>query len=124
VPITIQLFGIGNLRGTIIRHLAPLSSDAILDKLPLILRGRFGPSFKSKHYWTLPGVGIFKGLNKNAQKKVNKGDIVYIPKTDELIIILEDQDLPTKANIIGEVENNLELVLNARNGLNTKITKL
>ncbi len=90
----------------------------------MILRGRFGPSFKSKHYWTLPGVGIYKGLHKNAQKKVNKGQIVYNPKTDELMIILEDQELPTKTNIIGEVENNLELVLKARNGLNTKISKL
>ena len=124
MPIRIQLFGIGKLKANVIRHLAPFSSDAILDKFPLILRGRFGPSFKSKQYWTLPGVGIYKGLNKNAQKKVNKGEIVYNPKNDELIIILEDQELPTKANIIGEVENNLELILKARNGLNTKITKL
>lgn len=123
IKIVIQLFGIGNLEGIIIRHLAPHSADAIIDKLPLVLRGRFGPSFNSKEYWTLPGVEIYKGLNRNAKKKVNKGDIVYNPKTDELMIIIEDQTLSTKVNIIGKVETNLDLVLKARNGLNTRVNK-
>ncbi|TXT67143.1 MAG: hypothetical protein BAJALOKI1v1_170013 [Promethearchaeota archaeon] len=124
IQIIIQFYGIGNLKAKLVRHHAPLSADAIIDKLPLVLRGRFGPTFKSKQYWTLPGVEIYKGLNTNAHKKVKKGAIVYNPKTDELMIILEDQELPTKVNLIGEVEINLELVLKARNGLNTKIAPI
>ena len=121
VPIDIQLFGIGILKALIIRHIAPFSADAILDKLPLGLRGRF--SFGSKKYWTLPGVEIYKGLNQSAIKELEKGDIVYNPKTDELMIILENQEFANKVNKIGEVKNNIDLILKARNGLNMKIYK-
>lgn len=121
VSIKIDLFGIGTIEGNIIRYIAPLTADAIVNKLPLILRGRF--SFNSKKYWTLPGVEIFKGTNPKSANNVNKGDIIYNPKTDELIIALEDIEMPNKVNKIGEVDNNLEILLQARNGLNTKISK-
>jgi len=121
VPIKIELFGIGILEGNIIRHIAPLSADAIIDKLPFVLRGRF--SFGTKHYWTLPGLEIYKGTNPKSTNIVEKGDIVYNPKTDEFIIILENFQMPNKVNKIGKVSSNLELLLKARNGLNTKITK-
>ncbi|MFX0003850.1 MAG: cyclophilin-like fold protein [Candidatus Hodarchaeota archaeon] len=121
LPIKIELFGIGILEGNIIRYLAPLTADAIIDKLPIILRGRF--SFGSKKYWTLPGVQIYKGTNPKSTKSIEKGDIVYNPKSDELIISLENLDMSNKVNIIGKVDNNLKILLEARNGLNTKISK-
>jgi hypothetical protein len=121
IEIKIDLFGIGTLKGELSRIYAPLSSDAILNKLPLTLRGRF--SFGSKKYWTLPGAEIYKGHNPKSIKNVEKGDIIYNPKTDELIIILENTEMPNKVNKIGRVFDNLELILNARNGLNTKISK-
>ncbi len=121
VLIKIDLFGIGIIEGNIIRHIAPLTADAIINKLPLVLRGRF--SFDSKKYWTLPGVEIFKGLNNKSKITVEKGDIIYNPKTDELIIALEDLEMPNKVNKIGKVDNNLDILLQARNGLNTKISK-
>ncbi len=121
LPIKIELFGIGALKGKIIRHLAPLSADAIIDKMPIILRGRF--SFGPKKYWTLPGLGIFKGPNTKSTNNVEKGDIIYNPKTDELIIIIENLEMPNKVNKIGKVDANIELLLKARNGLNTKIFK-
>ena len=54
---------------------------------------------------------------------VEKGDILYNPKTDELIISLEDIIMPNKVNKIGKVNTNLDILLQARNGLNTKIIK-
>jgi hypothetical protein len=120
--IKIQLFGIGNLKAKIKRHLAPITIDKFLQKMPIVLRGRF--SFKSKKYWTLPDSGILKGLNESATKEVDKGDIVYNPKTDEILIILEDQTLPNKVNKMGEVVSDLSPVLKARNGLSTKISQL
>ena len=122
VPIKIELFGIGTLEGHIIRYIAPLSADAIIDKIPLVLRGRFsyGPS---KKYWTLPGLGIHKGPNSKSVNNVNSGDIIYNPKTDEIIIIIEHLQMPNKVNKVGEVNSNLELIINARNGLKTKISK-
>ena len=122
LPIKINLFGIGNLEGTLIRHYAPLSADAIIDKLPIILRGRF--SFGTKNYWTLPGVEIYKGANSKSIKEVESGDIIYNPKTDELIIILKNMLMPNKVNKIGRIQTNLELLLKARNGLNTRISRL
>ena len=122
MKIKIDLFGIGTINGEIIRYLAPLSSDAIINKLPIILRGRF--SFGSKVYWTLPGLEIYKGPNKKSNKSVEKGDIIYNPKSDELLFILEGTELQTKVNKIGKVTENLEFFLQAKNGLNTKISKI
>lgn len=121
IPIKIELFGIGSIEGNIIRHIAPLTADAIISKLPLVLRGRF--SFGSKKYWTLPGVEIYKGPNSKSTNTVKKGEILYNPKTDELIIVLEDIEMPNKVNKIGKVDTNLEILFEARNGLNTKIFK-
>ena len=121
VPIKIELFGVGTLEGYIIRHIAPLAADAIVNKIPFVLRGRF--SFGSKKYWTLPGMGIYKGSNSKSIKEVQKGDIIYNPKTDEIIIIIENLQMPNNVNKVGEVNSNLELLLNAKNGLNTKISK-
>ncbi len=121
LTIRIDLFGIGTITAQIIRHLAPYSADAIIDKIPFVLRGRF--SFGSKKYWTLPGVEIFKGKNSKSILAVEKGDITYNPKTDELIIVLEEQEMPNKVNKVGKVISNLDILLQARNGLNTKISR-
>lgn len=121
IPIKLELFGIGTIEGQIIRYIAPLSADAIIEKLPINLRGRF--IFGSKNYWTLPGLGIFKGLNSKSVKEVEKGDIIYNPKTDELVILIENMQMPNKVNKVGKVNSNLELLLEARNGLNMKISK-
>ena len=122
VKIKIDLFGIGTIKGELLRYYAPLSADAIINKLPIILRGRF--SFGSKTYWTLPGMEIFKGHNPKSIKNVEKGEIIYNPKTDELIILLENAEMPNKVNKIGKVSDNLEILLKATNGLNTKISKV
>jgi len=121
IKIKIDLFGIGTINGELLRYYAPLSADAIINKLPIILRGRF--SFGSKTYWTLPGMEIYKGHNPKSIKNVEKGDIIYNPKTDELIILLENAEMPNKVNRIGKVSDNIEILLKARNGLNTKISK-
>jgi len=121
IKIKIDLFGIGTINGELLRYYAPLSADAIINKLPLILRGRF--SFGSKTYWTLPGMEIHKGHNSKSIKNVEKGDIIYNPKTDELIILIENAEMPNKVNKIGKVSNNIEILLKANNGLNTKISK-
>lgn len=121
IPIKIELFGIGILEGYIDRIFAPLTADAILDKMPFVMRGRF--SFGSKKYWTLPRLGLKKGTNRKSIKDVEKRDIVYNPKTDELIIILESIEMPNKVNKIGKITKNLDLVQNATNGLKTHIYK-
>jgi len=121
IPIKIDLFGIGTLEGHLIRHIAPLCTDALIDKIPLVMRGRF--CFGSKKYWTLPGVGIYKGSNSKSKRDVEKGDIIYNPKTDEVIIVIEDLQMPNRVNKVGIVNANLDLILKARNGLNTKISK-
>ncbi len=121
IPIRIEIFGVGNVEGLIIRHLGPISADAILSKMPFVLRGRF--AFGSKNYWTLP-IGIRKGPDSKATKNVKKGDIVYSPKTDEMIIVLENIEMPNKINKIGKIAANIELFEKANNGLNTKIYRI
>ena len=106
-PIKIEVFGIGTMEGEIIRHITPLSADAFLEKVPFVMRGRW--SFGSKKYWTVPGIGIKQGADyTKARKDVLKGDIIFNPKTDELIILMEDLEMPNKVNKIGEIHTNLE----------------
>ena len=122
MKIKIDLFGIGTITGEMIRYSAPLSADAIINKLPLVLRGRF--SFGSKLYWILPGVEIYKGTNPKSKKNVEKGDIIYNPKSDEILFILENTELQSKVNKIGRITENLDFFLQAKNGLSTKIFKM
>ena len=122
ISIKIDLFGIGSVSANIIRYHAPLSADAILNKMPFVLKGRF--SFGVKKYWTLPGLELFKGHNSKSIKTVEKGDIIYNPKTDELLILLESIEMPNKVNKIGEVSENIEFFLQARNGLGTKLSRI
>jgi hypothetical protein len=121
IAVEIELIGIGTMGGEIIRHITPLTADIIIEKLPLNRRGRFG--FGAKNYWTLPGMGIHKGPNQKSLRDVEKGDIIYNPKTDELIILIENMQMPNKVNKVGKVNSNLEILLNGRNGLNTRISK-
>ena len=122
IPIKIEIFGVANLEGYIDRIFAPLSADSVLEKMPFILRGRF--SFGSKKYWTLLGLGMREGTNSKSINIIEKGDIVYNPKTDELIFVLENNvELPNKVNKIGKITSDLTSILDARNGLNTKIYK-
>lgn len=121
IAIKIDLVGIGSIKGHMIRHFAPLSADAILKKLPIVLRGRF--SFGTKNYWTLPGIEIFKGSNPKSMIEVESGDIVYNPKTDELIFILSSINMPNKVNRVGKITEGLDLFQKARNGISTKIMK-
>ena len=123
IPIKIELFGVASIEGHIIRYIAPLTADPILDKMPFVLRGRW--SFGSKNYWTLPGVGLRVGINPKSTKDVEKGDIIFNPKTDELIIIVESMEMPNKINKIGKItSSNLDSIQDARNGLNTKVFKV
>ncbi|MFX1392932.1 MAG: hypothetical protein ACFFAH_05075 [Promethearchaeota archaeon] len=121
IPIKIEIFGVTTLDGFIDRIYAPLTADAILYKMPFVMRGRF--SFGSKNYWTLPGLGLREGINPKSTKTGEKGDLLYNPKTDELIIVIENFEMPNKVNKIGKVTIN-EKILNARNGLNTKVFKI
>ena len=120
ISIQIEIFGITTLKGYIDRIFAPITADSILEKMPFVMRGRF--SFGSKKYWTLPGVGLREGTNPKSIKDVEKGELVYNPKTDELIIIIENLEMPNKVNKVGKIEINDD-ILNARNGLTTKISK-
>jgi hypothetical protein len=122
VSIKIELFGIGDIKGVINRHYNPLCADAVLRKMPFALRGRF--NFTRKNYWSIPGMEIYKGLDSRAEKKGQKGDILYNPKSDELVILLDDFEFPYKVSKVGKVTENLNLFLKAKNGLNTKFSKV
>lgn len=123
IPIKIEIFGVANLEGYIDRIFAPLSADAILEKMPFVLRGRF--SFGSKKYWTLLGLGLREGTNPKSIDIVEKGDLVYNPKTDEFIIVIESSvELLNRVNKVGKITSRLDSILEATNGLNTKIYKI
>lgn len=122
IPIHLKIFEIGIIKATFYRHLSPFSVEAIMEKTPLIIRGRFnfmGP----KTHWMLSQIGITVGPDSKAQKKVETGDIVYCPQTDSIYIFIDNDELSTKVNKIGKINNldELELFKKAKNGVNTKL---
>ncbi|MBN1803023.1 MAG: hypothetical protein JW891_16050 [Candidatus Lokiarchaeota archaeon] len=121
IPIEIDFLGVGSVDATIIRHLGPISADAILNKMPFVLRGRFG--FGSNKYWMLMNVGIRKGPDSKATKTIQKGDLAYNPKSDEIIIAIEDIEMPNNVNRIGKLVSNVTFFQTVRNGLNCKLSK-
>ncbi|MFX1238530.1 MAG: hypothetical protein ACFFAS_01775 [Promethearchaeota archaeon] len=122
IPIKIELLGVGSMEARIIRHLGPISAEAVLKKMPFVLRGRFG--IGTSKYWMLLNVGIRKGPDSKATKDAHKGDLLYNPKSDEIIIALEDQEMPNKMNRIGKLLSDVDFFSKARNGLNCRLSKL
>ncbi len=122
ITININIIDCGTIKATFYRHLSPFSVTEILEKLPLIIRGRFN-FIGSKTHWMLPQIGISVGPDSKATLTVEKGDIVYCPQTDSIYIFVENDNLTTKMNKMGKINNieDLNLFSNAKNGTNTEL---
>jgi len=122
IPININIFDCGTIKATFYRHLSPFSVMEIIEKLPLIIRGRFN-FIGLKTHWMLSQIGISVGPDSKATLTVEKGDIVYCPQTDSVYIFIENDKLQAKMNKMGKINNieELNLFYKAKNGTNTEL---
>lgn len=105
--IKIELIGgIGVLLAEIERIHSPITIERLTKKIPFSARGRF--FIGGKDYFMIP-VKIKKG-NEKPKISVKKGNLVYEPSSDSLMICLKEGNTPRnlKVSLLGEITEGLE----------------
>ncbi len=117
IPIKITVIDKGQATGFINRLTAPLTVEAIANKLPINTR-------------TSPAMGhisILVGIQRGTEKPVDKveaGTIAYWPRSDAITIYTKDTKPYSPVNKIGEIDENIELFERLRSGSRIIIEKI
>ena len=117
IPIKITVIDKGEAIGYINRLTAPLTVEAIANKLPINTR-------------TTPAMGhvsILVGIQRGTEKPVSTvkaGTIAYWPRSDAVTIYPKDTKPYSQVNVLGEIEENLELFNRLRSGSRIIIEKI
>jgi len=116
VPIKFVIEGIGKAEGELVRHLAPRTVEAIMNKLPLEGRAAL---WKEEVYFEIP---VKMGKEK-AKPNVDKGTIAFWPMGNALCIFYGESQPYSPVNIIGRVTRNVEMFSQVKSGVKIKIDK-
>lgn len=117
IPIKITVIDKGEATGYINRLTAPLTVEAVAKKLPINTR-------------TTPAMGhvsILVGIQRGTEKPVSTvkaGTIAYWPRSDAVTIYPKDTKPYSPVNVLGEIEENLELFNRLRSGSRIIIEKI
>lgn len=117
VPIKIIVEGLGEAEGELIRHLAPRTVDAIVNKLPIEGRAAL---WKEEIYFEIP---VRMGEEK-AKATVETGTIAYWPMGSALCIFYGESQPYSPVNIVGKITKNLELFRQVRSGMKIRVKAL
>ncbi len=116
VPIKFVIDGIGEAEGELVRHLAPRTVEAIMNKLPLEGRAAL---WKEEVYFEIP---VKMGKEK-AKPNVEKGTIAFWPMGNALCIFYGESQPYSPVNILGRVTRNVEMFSRVKSGVKIKIDK-
>jgi hypothetical protein len=116
VPIKFVIEGIGEAEGELVRHLAPRTVEAIMNKLPLEGRAAL---WKEEVYFEIP---VKMGKEK-AKPNVEKGTIAFWPMGNALCIFYGESQPYSPVNILGRVTRNVEMFSRVKSGVKIKIDK-
>jgi len=116
VPIKFVIEGIGEAEGELVRHLAPRTVEAIMNKLPLEGRAAL---WKEEVYFEIP---VKMGKEK-AKPNVEKGTIAFWPMGNALCIFYGESQPYSPVNILGRVTRNIEMFSRVKSGVKIKIDK-
>jgi len=114
IPIRIIIEGIGEAEGELIRHLAPRTVDAIVNKLPLEGRAAL---WKEEVYFEIP----VKMGEEKAKATVETGTIAYWPMGSAMCIFYGSSQPYSPVNIIGKVTKNLEMFRQVKSGMKIRV---
>ena len=114
IPIRIMIEGIGEAEGELIRHLAPRTVDAIVNKLPLEGRAAL---WKEEVYFEIP----VKMGEEKAKATVETGTIAYWPMGSAICIFYGSSQPYSPVNVIGKVTKNLEMFRQVKSGMKIRV---
>ena len=103
---------IGEAEGELVRHLAPRTVEAIVNKLPIEGRAAL---WKEEVYFDIP----VKMGEEKAKDTVEKGTIAFWPMGNALCIFFGGTQPYSSVNVVGQVIKNLNLFRQVKGG--TKI---
>lgn len=108
IPIRFVIEGIGKAEGELIRHLAPRTVQAIVDKLPV---EGVAALWKEEAYFEIP----VKMGSEKAKSTVEKGTVGFWPMGNAICIFYGDTQPYSPVNVIGKITKNLELFRKVKN---------
>jgi hypothetical protein len=113
---TVELEGLGEAGGELIRFLAPRTVDSLLRLLPL--HGRVSIS-NAQIYFEVP----LKAGYEKAVSKVERGDVAYWPFGSALCFFKESMQPYRPVNLVGKILSGLEVFQNVANGTPIKVER-
>ncbi|MCP8304955.1 MAG: hypothetical protein H3Z50_05765 [archaeon] len=108
--IKIEVHGKGKAEGEVFRHLAPITLNSLLRKMPL--QGR-AIRFNDRFVYVV--LGIIAGMEK-ARKKFQKGDLGFLSSNGALCFFLEDCEVAMPINYLGKITSGLDVLMKAGAG--------
>ncbi len=117
IKISIQFVGQGELTAEIERHKSPQTLHKLIRRMPFKARGRF--YIRNDKIFMAHNIGLKAGPEKAKVEELKKGDVVYEPQQDAVLIALESGSTPTIVNFLGSVTEGKDLLdkEKLRNGL-------
>ena len=106
--------GKGEIYAELIRIKAPQLTEQLVRILPLNTR-----AIRRENIFLIPINQTF-GIEKPI-KKVKKGEIVYDPKSQAILVILEDSELDFRVAQIGIIVKNLDLIQEIKTTVGVRI---
>lgn len=107
--VTIEIAGKGSAQAELVRHLAPLTCNAVIKSLPLQDRvHRYGDKF----------VYIETGLVIGAEKQktqFKKGDVAFMVSNGSICVFLQDASVQPM-NMLGRMVENIDVVGSSQPG--------
>ncbi len=104
IDVQIIVQGKGEINGEIFRHLAPMTINSIIKKMPIY--GRVTRLNENM-------INILAQLSSGAEKsrtKFSKGEIAVLPLNGSICIFLKDTLSTPRMSLIGNVTSNLEIL--------------
>ena len=108
-----------DIEATLQRNLSPLTCEALVSSLP---KTGLGWTARQGNGYYMIQINIKRGTEKHT-KLLEKGDIVYCPREDSILLVFDDDaDLPGPVNKLGKINSDLEPIKNARRGINVTLS--
>lgn len=117
IPIKIEIEGMGEVRGELIRFLAPRTINVILRSLPFECRAAL---WDNEIYFRIP----VKVGKEKAVLNVEKGTIAYWPMGTAFCIFFEKSQPYSAVNRIGKVVEKIGLFKDVSSGTKIRIEKV
>jgi|TARA_B100001971_G_scaffold134798_1_gene124542 hypothetical protein len=118
IDVRITVVGKGESKAEIFRHLAPITVNTIMTKMPIL--GRVN---RLNDNTVCILAEIFVGTEKGRTKFAH-GDIALLPLNGSICIFLKESISARPMNLIGKIGSNLEILERSRRGDTITIEKV